>query len=77
MSIANFEKVKKQDGCALCLAVHLLSQREKSEHDTDDFIMFLFKNCCNKVGFRIQRSSHYHRAEEGKRRIEGLEENYS
>lgn len=78
MSTVSFEKVKKQDRCALCLAVHLLSQRgEKSEHDTDGFVMFLFKKCCNKVGFRIQKSSHYHCAEVGGERIKGLEENYS
>lgn len=64
MSTTNFEKANKQDWYALGLAVHLLSQRaEKSEHDTNDFVMFLSKHCCNKVGFRIQRSCRYHRAE--------------
>lgn len=57
----------------MCLPVHLLSQKEKkSEHDTDDFIMFLFKNCYNKVGFRIQRSSHYHCAEGEEKKNRGI-----
>lgn len=73
MATVNFEKGKKKDWCALCLPVHLLSKREeKSEHDTDSFIMFLFKNCCNKVGFRTQRSSHYHCAEGEEKKKRGI-----